>query len=299
LGVIPSGRVTSATTLLQTGARTLLTHRRRLLPDSNGNGTLLGLKESEESSAHHRNGNSNRLALEAWHRRHSGLSESFFAAMNSILFARLNGASVTAFLVTSPELGDGKTTVASNLAIALARIKKRVLLVDGDLRRPSLHDAFGVANETGLIEILAGSEPVEKIGAEARGRDTEVPNLYLLPAGRPELFEPRLMYSSRATELIERLRSEFDVVVIDSPPMLHISDARVLGRLVDGVILVFQAGKTTIDLAMATRNCFFEDGTPVLGTILNNWDQSKSTTYAGHYRTYRSSVERRQRPASS
>jgi capsular exopolysaccharide synthesis family protein len=239
-----------------------------------------------------------RLELESWHRKSSGISESFSSAMNSILLSRWKGEQPKTILLTSPEVGDGKTTVCSNLAIALAQINLRVLLVDADIRRPNLHKIFNIRNEDGLIGLLSSQRPIEEIPADRLGCPTGIPNLLLLPTGDSREFERELLHSSRASELLTRLRREFDVVLLDSPPMAHISDARVLGHLVDGVILVFRAGRTIVDLAVSTRNCLLEDGTPVLGTILNDWDPRASKVYSNCYRKYRHQYfEPVQRPA--
>lgn len=225
-----------------------------------------------------------RLELAVLRQRNSALAESFAAAMNSILFARENGTVAKVFVVTSPEPGDGKSTIASNLAIALAQIDRKVLLVDGDLRRTRLSTLFRSENDPGLIAILRGSEPMDEAPINAIGAGWRLPNFHFMAAGDPGLFEPRLLHGTRMLDFVRRVRQEFDIVLIDSPPMVHIADARVLGKLSDGVLLVFRAGKTTIDLATAVQRCFLEDGTHVLGTILNDWNPNHSARFRGYGR---------------
>jgi succinoglycan biosynthesis transport protein ExoP len=282
LGVIPSRK--------RSGMRRLLTMAPAALgrrDDAIQQGPEPLRLDGNLSESGRRSRQSDRLELESWYKKYSILSESFSAAMNSILLSAEHPRKPKTILITSPEGGDGKTTVCSNLAIALAKIDLRVLLIDGDTRRPHLHEAFGIPNEDGLIEILSSRMPLEEIPSDSLARATCVPRLSLMPPGNFRRFEPALLHSSRAAALLTRLRSEFDVVLIDSPPMLQFSDARVLGHLVDGVILVFRAGKTTVDLAVALRNCFMDDGSTVIGTILNDWDPRHSKTYGNYYRNHK------------
>jgi capsular exopolysaccharide synthesis family protein len=188
--------------------------------------------------------------------------------------------------MASPDVGDGKTTVSTNLAIVLARINQRVLLVDGDTRCPGLHRIFGLPNDGGFLDLLGAPQPIEEMPAELLGYPTAIPGLHLLPAGTPHSGQ-RLLHSDRASALFKRMREEFDVVLVDSPPMAHFSDARVLGHLTDGVVLVFRAGRTTVDLAMSMCNCLAEDGTQVVGTVLNDWDARTSRVYGRYQRKYK------------
>jgi Mrp family chromosome partitioning ATPase len=125
--------------------------------------------------------------------------------------------------------------VASNLALALAEIGLRVLLIDGDLYKGRLHEVFQVSNSWGLRDMLRGQEPPpgrEKIVIETKYRD-----LYLLPAGSNTLSIPSLLHSPRMLDFLRRTRQEFHTVIIDAPPMMHMADARVLGKLADAVVL--------------------------------------------------------------
>jgi len=217
------------------------------------------------------------------HDRHSALAESFSAAMNSILFTESALGRAKVIVVTSPEPGDGKTTVTSNLAIALAQIDRKVLLVDGDLRRRRLTSLLGAGDAPGLIGLLGGS-PLDDIRLEAIDNGWQLPKLHFLPAGDPALFEPKLLHSDRIQEFMRRVRNEFDIVLIDSTPMAHIADARVLGKLADGVLLVFRSNRTTIELATASQRCLMEDGTRVIGTILNAWNPNHSSRFRSYAR---------------
>jgi capsular exopolysaccharide synthesis family protein len=154
----------------------------------------------------------------------------------------------------------------------MAEINRRVLLIDADMRIPRLHKIFDITNSWGLSDVLYDRIPIEDYPEESIVRKTQIPNLCLLPSGPRRVSISSLLYSHRMAELLFRFRRDFETILIDTAPMLQISDARVLARLSDGVILVCRAGHTTRDVAITAINCFGEDGTPVLGTILNDWD---------------------------
>ena len=114
---------------------------------------------------------------------------------------------------------------------------------------------------------------------------TAIPGLYVMRSGRSSGVVSNLLHSSRLPELLQQLRNDFDSVVIDTPPALHLSDARVIGRLADAVLLIIRAGQTTRDAALMVKQRFGEDGTPLLGTILNGWNP-KHDVYGYKYRYY-------------
>lgn len=216
--------------------------------------------------------------------RSTAITEAFFATMNSLLFS-IGNAKSRVIVMTSPDAGDGKTTVATNLAIALAQIGRRVVLVDADMRKPRLHQVFEVNPEGGLADLLDENESIEDRSIAEIVSSTQLPNLYVLPTAVASEGTVARLHSSRLQALLDRLRREFDVVIVDSPPMLHLSDARVLGSRADGVVLVFRARKTTIEDALAAHDCLAQDGTKVLGTILNDWNPRKAVKY-GPYSAY-------------
>jgi succinoglycan biosynthesis transport protein ExoP len=229
------------------------------------------------------------VALATW-LRVPEVSEAFFGAMNSLVLAGKVGKdgherTARVIVTTSPEVGDGKTTVATNLAITLAQIGRRVVLVDGDLRKPRLDKIFDVPAENGLAKFLEEKTPILECPLEQLVSETQIPNLYVLPTKPAHGNISSKLHSSRMRALIGRLRHEFDTVIIDSPPMQHISDARVLGSLADGVLLVFRARKTSRDAALAVHDCLTQDGIRVLGTVLNDWNPRKGGRY-GAYSSY-------------
>jgi len=229
--------------------------------------------------------------LATWKRKPSLLAECARTTLTSILLPSQDGSRPRVVVLTSPCPGDGKTTVASNLSIAMAEICQKVVLIDGDLRRPRLHKVFGISNDWGLSDVLRADTTLETIPIANLVSKTKVSGLYVLAGGRGAITTSTLLYSPRMTGLLDRLRSEFDMVLVDAPPVIHLADARVLGRLADGVILVIRAGQTTPESAMIACQRFAEDGTRVLGTVLNSWDPKNSHRYGyGSYADYKEYV---------
>ena len=231
-----------------------------------------------------------RVELVTWQRKPSMVAESFRAALVSILFSGENGGRPHTLVVTSCSPGEGKSTVASNLGIAVAEVNQKVLLIDADMRKPRLHDIFNLKNDCGLSDVLQSRDAVTKL-PEGIVQETNVANLYVLTSGKCTPAATSLLYSSRMPELIKVLRGEFETIIVDTPPMLQIPDARVVGRMVDRVVMVVRAGKTTRDAIVAANQKFVEDGAKVLGTILNDWNPKDSPGgyygyYNGDYKSY-------------
>src|SRR5579859_496375 len=228
--------------------------------------------------------------LATWKRKPSLVAECVRTALTSILLPGEQNEEPRVIVVTSPCPGDGKTTVACNLSIAMSEIGRKVLLIDGDLRRPRLHKVFGVQNTWGLSDVLRGDGSLEEVPITHLVRQTDVKDLYMLPGGSCGVTPSNLFYSPRMSTFLRRRRGEFDMILIDAPPMIHFADARVLGHLSDGVILVIRSGQTTTESALFARQRFAEDGTRVLGTILNSWDPKSSTSGYGAYPDYHTSA---------
>ena len=216
------------------------------------------------------------------------MAESYRAILTSLLFSPQNDVPHLGIVITSVGPGEGKSTVISNLGLAMAETDRRVLLIDGDLRNPRLHEIFGVPNGEGLTELLRNESllnaPPSELAASRLVRVTANSGLFLLPAGTTSDKISTLLYSARLPKLLQRFREEFDAVLIDSPPMLQAPDARVLARVAGAVVLVIRAGHTSRDTAAAAMQRFAEDGTPVIGTILNDWNlQSTSSSSYFNY----------------
>ncbi len=227
------------------------------------------------------------LELVTWQRKMSLMAEAYHSTLTSILFSGRDAVRPKVLLFTSPAPGEGKTMTATNLAIAWAEINQRVLIIDGDMRRPRLHSVFDLQNTRGLSDILREKEPLGEGTGDLCVQKTKIPGLDVLTSGSTIVHISNLLYSPRMFELLALLKSRYDNVVIDTPPALHIADARVLGRLVDAVIVVVRSGLTTRDNALATVRLFAEDGTRILGTILNDWNPKTSAVAAEYIRSYK------------
>jgi succinoglycan biosynthesis transport protein ExoP len=264
----------------------------------------LGVIPSEDPSSNNGHGSRNaagllpydgekgpvgRVETTTWRDKSSFIAEAFRSTCTSILFSSEQGASPRVILICSAARGEGKTTVVSNLGIALGEINRRVLLIDADMRQPRLNWVFGVPNTWGLSDLLREKGSLRDCPIEALAQKTEIQSVYVLPSGPRIGNVTSLLHSARMLELLQRLRSEFDFILIDTPPLLGISDTRVLGRLVDAAVLVFRAGKTNRDVALAAKQRLTADGIPVIGTILNAWDLKTMNRYGyGAYAPYES-----------
>jgi capsular exopolysaccharide synthesis family protein len=223
-----------------------------------------------------------KLELVTWQDRPSMLAEAYRNALTSILAANGKGRPKV-ILITSAGHSEGKSSTVSNLGIALAEINQRVLLIDADLRKPRLHDIFNLPNTWGLSDLLREKSSLRDCPIEALARKSEVDGLYVLPSGPGTVSITNLLYSSRMSELVDRVRTDFDITIIDTPPMSYLSDARVLGQLADAAILVIRSARTTRDEARAAKQRLVDDGIRVLGTILNAWEPKGKSSYGYGY----------------
>jgi polysaccharide biosynthesis transport protein len=215
----------------------------------------------------------------------SFVSESFRSVLQSILFAAQHGVPTRLITITSPEPGDGKTTMATNLAIAVSELRKGVLVIDCDMRRPGLHKMFGVEKDPGLSDLLRSDSPLDQLRLDQVIRKTNYPGLSLIPSGNFPDNISYLLNSDRLQQIFAIVRERYDMIIVDSPPMMHSPDARILGKNSDGVIMVLRAGKTSFSSAYAVRECLNHDAIPLLGTVLNDWNANEHSSYKA-YRDY-------------
>jgi capsular exopolysaccharide synthesis family protein len=210
----------------------------------------------------------------------SVLTESFRLTLASILLSSKDASHPRVIAVTSATAGEGKTTLTSNLGITLARMNRRVLLIDGDLRKRRLHRIFEMDNTAGLYETLTE-------GSIAAVKETKIPSLFLLPSGRG-INGDTLFFTSKLKDLLEQLKTEFDMVLIDTPPLLQVADARLICNQADATVLVI-AQHTPRETALLVRHQLSIDGSHLLGTILNKWDPKTSLHGYADYSSYYSS----------
>lgn len=203
-------------------------------------------------------------------------AEAYRTLRTNLLFSRI-ASDLRSVVVTSSAPGEGKTTTAANLATAFAQQGMRVLLVDCDLRRPRLHEVFGVTREPGLTQLLLGkSPPRESI------RETPVPRLHLLPGGTIPPNPSELLGSEAVRKLLDRFTGAYDLVILDTPPLLAASDAAILGAAADGVLVVVRAGQTDRAAAQHAMQQLAQVNARVVGAVLNDPD-STVRRHGGYY----------------
>ena len=192
---------------------------------------------------------------------------------------------IRSIVVTSAGPREGKTTVALQLAEIMAMAGERVLLVDTDMRRPRLHRAAGVSNDRGLTNVIVGEAELEDVI-----KTTEVPNLWILPRGPSTPSPAELLQSETFRNLVQRLASLYDRVILDSPPVQAVTDPVILSKIADGTLLVVKAGVTIKEMAIRTVRQLRDVGAHVLGCVLNDVDPAKASYgYQGGYYYYRRS----------
>jgi capsular exopolysaccharide synthesis family protein len=213
-------------------------------------------------------------ALVTYARPRSEAAEAYRSLRTSILLSSF-GAPPKVLLVTSALPQEGKTTISANSALVLAQRGGRVLLIDADLRRPSIDRLFGLHSRGGLSTLLSGVDKVEDVMIPF----SEVPNLWILPAGPIPPQPSELLGSTVMKEHIARWRNEFDHIVIDTPPCLSVTDSVLLSPEVDRLILVVRAKKTTKLALRQACELLLQVNARVMGIVLNALNLDSAETY--------------------
>ena len=212
--------------------------------------------------------------------------------------AREDGRPPRRLLITSAGPREGKTTSSINLGISFAATGRRVCLVDADLRRPSLHHAFGLDNERGFSSLVN-----EGLDVESLVQPTPQEGLFILPSGPRPPNPAELLGSDACTRALDALNANFDLVIIDSPPVVAVTDAVVLSNRVDGVIMVIKSFKVARDLVLQAKRQLTDVQARLIGVVLNDFDiQRKSYGYYYYYTYYgaeRDDVAKVRRPGQS
>ncbi len=231
-----------------------------------------------------RNGNNGNLngkpvfAVVAHSDSRSTLTEAFRTLRTSLLFSS-PGSPPKSILFTSSQPAEGKTGLSINTAITLSQLGGSVLLIDGDMRRPSCHSHLELPLKTGLSDYLTGNADLVSII-----KRTTMPNLYCITAGTIPVNPAELLASPRMKETIELLSQRFDYIVVDAPPIFGVADALILSTVVKGVILVVQGGRTPREMVQRAFKNLIELNAPVLGAVLNNVDiRGNGYPYYYHY----------------
>ena len=209
----------------------------------------------------------------------SPVAEAYRTVRTNLSFSRPDNPPRT-ILVTSAVPQEGKTTTTANLAITLAQMGGKTLIVDSDLRRPAIRKVFNLESKEGLTDYLIG-----KGSLDALIRTTDIPNLFILPSGQIPPNPSEVLGSQRMKELVAELSRRFEMVFFDSPPVVAVTDAAVLSRNTDGVVLVVQSGATDREAVVRAKTLLGNVQANLLGLVLNNI-RIESTYGSYHYRYY-------------
>lgn len=207
----------------------------------------------------------------------SPISEAYRTLRTNIHFSGVD-KNMQVLMATSSGAGEGKTTTISNLAIVLAQQDKKVILVDVDLRKPTIHQIFRVPNRVGLTNILADAETIDSVTQKSINE-----NLSIITSG-PIPPNPAEMLSSRKMEqVVKSLINNYDYVLFDAPPVIAVTDAQILSQLVDGVLLVISSGNTEKEMALKAKALLDNVKANVIGVVLNNKKNKKDDYYYYYY----------------
>ncbi|WP_346873789.1 CpsD/CapB family tyrosine-protein kinase [Clostridium sp. UBA5988] len=176
-------------------------------------------------------------------------------------------------VVTSAEPGEGKSTTAGNLALSIAEGDKKVVLIDCDLRKPSLHKKFEISNTTGLSDVIVGKESISVVGHRHNK------NLTILTSGKIPPNPSEMLGSKSMKALLEALKKIFDYVILDTPPVQAVTDAQILSNRADGTLLVIRSEKTKKDSVVNSINLLKKVNANIIGTVLNGVDTKRNNYY--------------------
>ena len=206
-------------------------------------------------------------------------SEAFRALRTRIQFSRVNTESLKTLLITSSAPQEGKTTIAVNLAGSFAHSKKKVLLIDCDLRKPSVHKLFGVNRTPGLIDYLIGNAKLNEVLTVSK-----ISNLSYISAGTIPPNPAEMLDSQEMRRFLKKMRDEYDLIILDSPPIIAVTDSEILTSMVDGTLLVVSSENTEIEMMERSVELIRRENTQFLGTVLNNF--SYKSGYGSYYKYY-------------
>lgn len=219
----------------------------------------------------------------------SPLAEAYrFLRTDLLLTAAETGA--RAIMVATAKPGQGGTTTAANLAIALAMDGRRVILVDADLRRPCLHEIFKAGNDTGLSDVLMGLKDLKDVILS-----TEISNLLLIPGGQPPLNPSELVGSRKMREIVQQLKDQADFVIFDTPAAIAFTDTVVLSQWLDGAVLVLRANQVPRGAELQVRQIFNKANVRILSVVLNDVEPNDVDSYYYHSHYYPGGSKKTQR----
>ncbi|MFK7696954.1 CpsD/CapB family tyrosine-protein kinase [Paenibacillus sp. HJGM_3] len=207
----------------------------------------------------------------------SPISEAYRSLRTNIEFSSID-ESVKVIMFTSAGPGEGKSTTVSNLAVVYAQSDKHVLVIDADLRKPTMHHTFQKSNRWGLTSLLTGQATVGEVIKE-----THIDRVDVLTAGPIPPNPSEILSSNRMTRLLEQLKETYDIILVDTPPALAVTDAQIIATKADGVVLVLDSGKVKREMAMKAKASLDYVKARILGVVLNNIDRKHADSYYYYY----------------
>jgi len=216
-------------------------------------------------------------------------AEAFKTLRTNIQFSSID-KSAQVICVTSAGPAEGKSTIASNLAVVMAETGKKTLLLDCDMRKPTLHKVFTSSNILGLSDLLAG-----KVFLEKAIQNTGVENLNILTSGTKPPNPSQLLASSKIKKLMSILRTMFDFIIIDTPPILLVTDSQLLAGFTDGYLLVLSSGHVDKEAAAKAQDLLEKVNAKILGAVLNKFETTKGGYYGYYGKSYYGATEKKQK----
>lgn len=208
----------------------------------------------------------------------SPISEQYRAVRTNIQFADTKEHPLHTLSITSSGPSEGKSTTAANLAIVFAQAGERVLLVDADLRKPTVHQTFRLANDTGLTTLLTKERLVTSTAIE-----TSIPHLSVLPSGPKPPNPSELLGGRRMVELIEEMKEHYDLIIFDTPPVVSVPDAQIMAAKTDGTLLVVRENQTKKETLTKAKQLLLLANARILGAVQNDVDPNKDEGYYYYY----------------
>jgi len=207
----------------------------------------------------------------------SPISETYRSLRSNIEFSSID-REIRTLMMTSAGPAEGKSTTTANLAVTYAQAGKRVLVVDADLRKPTLHHTFGLTNRWGLTSVMIGQASLEQVL-----QDTNVENLWCLTSGPLPPNPAELLASKKMTSLLETLKQEFDIILIDTPPVIAVTDAQIVASKCDGVVMVIDYGNVKREIALKAKQLLELARANLLGVVINNKKHTRNKEYYYYY----------------
>ena len=208
----------------------------------------------------------------------SPASEAFRSLRMNLQFSSLDKP-LRSLMVTSPGAGEGKSTTLANLAVTLAQVDQRVIIVDCDLRRPMLHQLFGLSNQTGISTMVLDDQALQ----QPPYQETAIKGLLLIASGPLPPRPGDLLGSKKMEIILERLLMDADIILLDAPPIMAATDASILATKVDGVLIVVSAGETKREQAQRSVERLRKVNAHIVGSVINNVPLDSSLT-GGYYK---------------